>query len=114
LKNKQDWTILIIFTLLIFIAGFITFAVPSSEVDVVSWAFNLLLIYYPILFLLQGVVTSLFRTNIFLSLIGSIGAFVLVLFIWMNSSASGYIIIYALIALLSFAVTDFIKKRMNK
>lgn len=69
-----------------------------------------LLLYYPILFLLQGSVAALMKTNIFLSLGVSIAIFIIILIIWLNSSAIIYIFAYSIIFLIGYGLTHTIRK----
>jgi len=94
---------------IIFILAYITF-VPLNDLSFGAWAVSSLIIYYPILFLLQGSACSLLKANIFTSLGISIAAYIVVLLIWMNSSAIVYMFAYLLIGFLGYSVTHLIKK----
>lgn len=69
-----------------------------------------ILLYYPILFVLQGSVAALLKTNIFLSLGISIAVFIIILIIWLNSSAIIYIFAYLIIFLIGYSLTHSIRK----
>src|SRR5690606_19827370 len=95
--------------LLIFMVACVTFII-SDDLASGSWAFSSLMIFYPTLFFLQGSACSLVRGNIFVSLGISIVAYIIVLLIWMNSSAIFYIFAYLLIGFLGYGITHLIKK----
>ncbi|MFC5466073.1 hypothetical protein [Lederbergia graminis] len=95
--------------LFIFMLACITFVI-SDDLASGSWAFSSLMIFYPTLFFLQGSACSLVRGNIFVSLGISIASYIIVLLIWMNSSAIFYIFAYLLIGFLGYGFTHLIKK----
>lgn|SRR5690625_1700738 len=72
---------------------------------------NSLIFYFPIVFLLQGIACALLRANVFVSLGTSTLTFVLVLIIWLNSSAIIYIFAYLIIGLIGYGVTRRLQNR---
>lgn len=95
--------------LIIFILAYVAFT-ASDDLFTKGLVLNSLMIYYPILFLLQGSACSLLKTNIFISLGFSIATFIIVLLIWLNSSAMFYIFAYYIIGFIGYRVTQFFKK----
>jgi len=93
--------------LIIFILSYVSF---SNDLFTHSWIVSTLLIYFPILFFLQGAVCSLLKANILTSLGFSLVAYISVLLIWMNSSAIGYLFAYLIIGFLGFGITRLIQK----
>lgn len=75
---------------------------------------NSLIVYYPLLFLLQGIACALLQSNIFVSLCVSVVAFLIVLFVWLNSSAAIYIIGYVIVWFIGYGITQLVKNMMQK
>jgi|GEM_PF-5218496 len=73
---------------------------------------NSLILYYPSLLFLQGIVTAMIKGNPFLNAGSSLLAFMFILFIWLNSSALIYILIYLISFLLGYWIIKMFKKRV--
>lgn len=71
-------------------------------------ALTSLVIYYPLLFILQGMACSWLRANMIFSLGTSILGYVLVLFFWFNFSALVYLIVYIIVWFVAYGVTRLI------
>lgn len=111
-RNILVGTHIVVPILLIFLFAYISFSNPS-DLSTQSWIVSSLMIYYPIMFFLQGAVCSLLRANIFISLGFSLAAYVIALLIWMNSSAIGYIFAYLIIGFLGFGITWLFQKAIS-
>jgi len=74
---------------------------------------NSLILYFPLIFLLQGSASSLLRSNVFLSLGISIAMFIIVLLTLLNSSAIIYIFVYLIIGFIGYGVTQLIQKLIS-
>lgn len=96
--------------LLIFVLAYMAFT-SSNDLIGMGLIFNSLMIFYPLLFLVQGSICALLRANIFLSLSISTIAFIIVLFIWLNSSALFYVFVYLALGFISYAITRFIQNK---
>lgn len=81
-----------------------------SRIDFAAVFMLSLTVIYPILFLLQGIICALNKTNVFLALGISIFSFVVLLIVYLNSSAFVYILIYTSLGVLGYLVAYFIKK----
>jgi hypothetical protein len=77
-----------------------------------------LILLFPFLFLLQGIICAINNTNIFLSLGVSILNFIILLIIYLNDSAVIYIFIYLTFGAIGYLITKSIAKiksiRTNK
>ena len=69
-----------------------------------------LILLFPILFLIQGIICAINNTNIFLSFGVSILDFIILMFVYMNDSAFGYNLIYLVIGIIGYLITKFILK----
>ncbi|KAB2333286.1 hypothetical protein F7731_15605 [Cytobacillus depressus] len=76
-----------------------------------KYFFISLIVLYPAIFLIQGVITAILKSNIFIPLVISILGFVITISLWANSSALGYVFVYILFALLGYGVTRLFQKR---
>ncbi|WP_083402501.1 hypothetical protein [Bacillus sp. MUM 116] len=94
----------------ILIIGFVTFSNTFIQQTDHKYFFVSLIIIYPLLFLLQGVGTALLKTNIFLSLVVSALGFLVTVFLWANSSALGYVIVYLIIGFLGYGLGRFFQR----
>ncbi|RXJ04553.1 hypothetical protein DS745_03990 [Anaerobacillus alkaliphilus] len=70
-----------------------------------------LLFLFPLLFLLQGVVTVLIDGSIFVALGVSVLAFLVILLAWMNSSAFVYIPVYFVLGYVGYWISRKILKK---
>lgn len=69
-----------------------------------------LILLFPILFLIQGILCAINNTNIFLSLGVSILDFIILMFVYMNESAFIYNLIYLIVGIIAYFITKSIKK----
>ena len=69
-----------------------------------------LILLFPLLFLLQGIVCALSNNNVFLTLGVSILVFIILMMIYLNSSAFIYILIYLIFGIIGYLTTIFILK----
>jgi len=74
-------------------------------------ALTSLVIYYPLLFILQGIACCWLRTNIFISLASSIVGYFLVMFFWLNFTASIYLLVYIIVWFVAYGVTRLIVRQ---
>lgn len=114
MKNRKTLVVIHIAVpvFLIFIFAYIAFT-ASDDLFAKGLVLNSLIVYYPVLFLLQGSASSLLKTNVFLSLGISIAMFIIVLLIWLNSSAFIYVFAYVIIGFIGYAITRLIQKSIN-
>ncbi|MBU8878673.1 hypothetical protein BGM26_06675 [Bacillus sp. FJAT-29790] len=97
--------------IVIIIIGYVSFTDVFIQQTDHKYFFITLIIIYPALFLLQGVITAILKSNILISLgISSLGYFITI-FIWANSSAIGYIFVYLLFGFLGYGVVRLFQKR---
>ena len=111
MNNKKMLTVLHIAIpiVIMVILAYVAF-VSSDDVFAKGLLITSLFAYYPILFLLQGIAASLLKANIFISLGISAAAFIIILLIWMNSSALIYTVLYLIVGFIGYAITSFIQK----
>lgn len=95
----------------IMIIGWVTFTDVLIQQENHKYFILSLIIIYPILYLIQGVLTAIFKRNLLISLGFSILSFVITILIWANSSGLGYIVIYLLFSILGFGVVSLYQKR---
>ena len=69
-----------------------------------------LILLFPLLFLLQGIICAINNTNVFLSLGASILNFIILLMVYLNDSALIYILIYLTFGAIGHLITKFIVK----
>ncbi|AJD32875.1 hypothetical protein AAGC94_04090 [Clostridium sporogenes] len=72
-----------------------------------------LILLFPILFLIQGILCAINNTNIFLSLGVSILDFIILMFVYMNESAFIYNLIYLIVGIIAYFITKSIKKTLS-
>lgn len=70
----------------------------------------LLLLLYPLLFLIQGAVAAWLDTRLLAGLGASGAACLLFMAVWMNSSAFGYVPVYLLLGLIGFGTARMLRK----
>lgn len=73
-----------------------------------------LLLYYPALFILQGILCSILEGKIYYSLGSTVIAFLIVILIWLNATALPYIIMYVLLGLIAYGVAQAFRLIRNK
>ncbi|MGL4772748.1 MAG: hypothetical protein ACRC2K_04195 [Clostridium sp.] len=94
------------------IMGIVSFIAFSNIFDVRDvdlkglFIFNLIVIF-PLLYLLQGVVAFLTKTNPFVAFSTSTVGYLIIMFIYMNSSAIGYILFFGLFYSFGYFVSRF-------
>lgn len=84
------------------------------DMDIKGLHILCLVLIFPIVFLVQGVISKLTNTNIILSLLVSIVAYIVFVFVFLNSSAIGYIIFYSIVYIIGCLVSKFILKFNDK
>ncbi|WP_435630763.1 hypothetical protein [Clostridium botulinum] len=72
-----------------------------------------LILLFPILFVIQGILCALNNINIFLSLGVSILDFIILMFIYMNESAFIYNLIYLIFGMIGYLITKTIKRALS-
>lgn len=112
-RNVLLFIHIIVPALVMFVLAYSAFLSPN-DLYTMGFILNSLVIYFPLLFLLQGVVCALLRANLFLSLGVSLIAFIIVVFVWLNSSAAIYLILYISVWLIGYGITLGINKVLKK
>ena len=115
MKGKNIITVLFP-TFFMFIVTSICFAnmdTPNA-VDFKGLIILSLVLLFPLIFLIQGIVSSLNNTNILLSLGASILGFILLMIIYLNTSAFIYTVLYLVFGTIGYLLTYFIKKLFKK
>ena len=69
-----------------------------------------LILLFPLLFLLQGIICAINNTNVFLSLGVSILNFIILLMVYLNESAAIYILIGLTLGAVGYLITKLIVK----
>jgi hypothetical protein len=69
-----------------------------------------LILLFPLLFLLQGIICAINNTNLFLSLGVSILNFIILLMVYLNDSALIYVFIYLTFGVIGYLITKSIVK----
>jgi hypothetical protein len=93
------------------IIGYISFTDVLIQQTDHKYFFISLLVFYPAIFFIQGVITAVLKGNVFISLGVSILGFVVTILLWANSSAIGYIFVYLLVGFLGYGVIRLFQKR---
>lgn len=96
------------------IIALISFAELLDSLDAMGLFIIGLLLIYPLLFLGQGVACAFGKGNIFLSITVSSITFVIIVFVFLNSSALMYIVLYLIIAFFAYGITLFSQRIQNK
>jgi len=65
-----------------------------SDLDAKSLILAGLILIFPVLFVLQGVLCAVTRSKVILSLTVSIVTYIIIMFVFLNSSAFVYVIVY--------------------
>lgn len=73
-----------------------------------------LLVVFPILFLMQGILSAMNDINIFLALGISSAGFIAMMFIFLNTSALLYLFIYLSLGIIGYFITKLTKKYFEK
>lgn len=109
---KKNNMITILFPTFFMIILMLLFAF-SNEIKVLDFKGLLiisLIVIFPLLFLLQGIKSSINNTNIIIGICTSIFTFSIFLIIYLNSSAIIYIPIYLALGAIGYILTNSIKK----
>lgn len=69
-----------------------------------------LILLFPFLFLIQGIICALSLTNIFWALGVSIFSFITLMVIYLNSTALIYILIYLILGITGYLINNYITK----
>lgn len=99
---------LIVPAIVMFVLAYFAFA-AADDLYTTGLILNALIIYFPLLFLLQGIVCASVRGNIFVSLGVSVVAYIIVIFVWLNSSAAVYVIAYVVVWFIAYGVARIIQ-----
>lgn len=110
MKNKNVLVSIhiLIPVIIMFVLAYSSFAI-EDDLLATGLILNSLIIYFPVIFLIQGIVCALLRSNVFMSLGISALAFIVVLIIWLNSSAIIYIFVYLVIGFIGYGVTRWLQ-----
>ncbi|AGF54665.1 hypothetical protein BJV45_000148 [Clostridium saccharoperbutylacetonicum] len=74
-----------------------------------------LILLFPLLFLLQGIISAVNNTNVLLALGISTLDFIILMMVYLNDSASIYILIYLVFGLIGYIITkSIIKIKISK
>ena len=111
MKKKSVVTVLFpaVFMIIITIVGFFN-KLDFNGIDYKSIFILTLTLLIPLLFLLQGIISAITNTNIFLSLGVSILYFILLMIVYLNESASIYILIGLALGAVGYLITKLIVK----
>lgn len=82
----------------------------SDDLFTKQFILNALIIYFPVLFLLQGAFCAFLRENIIVSIAISVVGFITVIFVWLNSSALIYLVLYVILWLIGYGIVRFFRK----
>lgn len=104
---------LVLPAVVMFIIAYVAFA-SSDDLYTTGLILNSLIIYFPLLFLLQGIFSALVRANMFVSLGVSVIAYIIVVFVWLNSSAIVYIIAYIVVWFIGYGISRLIQNVRKK
>lgn len=69
-----------------------------------------LILLFPLLFLLQGIICVISNTNVLLSLGVSILNFIILMMVYLNDSAFIYVLVYLTFGAIGYIITKFIIK----
>ncbi|MDE5413524.1 hypothetical protein [Alkalihalobacterium chitinilyticum] len=72
-----------------------------------------LILIFPILYALQGVACAFGKSSLLVSLLVTTLTFVLILIIYLNSSALIYILIYNISGFISYGIVKFFRSNIN-
>lgn len=81
-----------------------------NKIDFKGLSILIIILFYPSLFFIEGVAVACTKTNPILALVISLLTFIIILFIFLNSSALIYAVIYSLIYLLGYSITKLCLK----
>lgn len=95
----------------VFFVAFIAFSNFLMDMASMGLIVFSLLLFYPIIFFLQGITTALLKSNLFIAVGISTFSFIIVIIVWLNSSANGYIVIYLIASFIGYGVTRFVQRR---
>lgn len=91
-----------------------SFSNETKGVDFKGLLIISLIFIFPLLFLLQGIKSSINNTNIIMSIGVSIFTFIVFMIIYLNSSAIMYIFIYLVFGAIGYILTNYIMKNKPK
>ena len=111
MKKKSVVTVLFpsVFMIILTIVGFFN-KLDFNGIDYKAIFILTLTLLIPLLFLLQGIISAITNTNIFLSLGVSILYFILLMIVYLNESASIYILIGLTLGAVGYLITKLIVK----
>jgi hypothetical protein len=72
---------------------------------------GLLIMTFPFLFILQGLYARFLKSNLLYALSSAVASYIIVVFIWLNSSALDHLFFYIPFYLLGYGVMHLIKWR---
>ncbi len=98
-----------VFMVLISVLSF-TNILPLSNIDLKGLFVISLVLLFPVLFLIQGILCALNGTNVWLSFVMSVITFIVLLMIYLNSSAMIYILIYLISGLIGYGMVKLFSR----
>jgi hypothetical protein len=97
--------------IIMIILAFLSFSNILDETFRKGLIINSLILYYPSLFFLQGIVTAFINANVYVNVGLSLLVYIFILLVWLNSSALIYIVIYLISFFLGYWVIKMFKNR---
>ncbi|OAB37045.1 hypothetical protein PMSD_09580 [Paenibacillus macquariensis subsp. defensor] len=94
--NKRNIIVILFPALVMAIIAIITFTqmFGLSDLNAKSLIIAGLVLIFPVLFVLQGVLCAVTRSKVILSIVVSIVTYIIIMFVFLNSSAFVYLIVY--------------------
>lgn len=109
--SKYSMFSMVLPAILMLLVGYLTLTdILGTQTDHTYFLLALIIIF-PIIFLIQGIFSAILKDNIWVSLGISTFMFIVIMFLWLNSSAAGYIIFYVLIGFIGFGMVRLLSKR---
>lgn len=85
-----------------------------SDIDLKGLFIISLVLFFPILFIAQGIACALTKSNVFTALIISNLTYLVIMFIFLNDSAMGYILYYSIAYFIGYFLSKLILKLKSK
>lgn len=108
--SKYSVICMVLPAILMFVIGYLTLTDFLGAQDH-GYFILALIIIFPMIFLIQGIFSAILKENLWVSLGISTVAYVVIMFLWMNSSAVGYIIFYLLSGFLGYGAVRLVTKK---
>lgn len=96
--------------LIMLITAYVAFSGMLGNLASKSLIINALLLIYPALFFLQGFISGLLKSNVFLTFAVSIVTFLMIVIVWLNMSALLYIVVYVLAGTVGYGIVRLLQK----